>query len=120
LDCGSALPLFHRMAWRRESGRGLPQSKTLSRHTEAPRNYCLEVFGSCNVQNKSMKRREFLKTSLIASAATAVATSTLAQTPEEKPMASREFYELRQYHLRQGPMLRRFDEFYRDIAVPAW
>jgi hypothetical protein len=29
LDCGSPLPLFHRDDRRRESGRGLPQSKTL-------------------------------------------------------------------------------------------
>jgi hypothetical protein len=27
---------------------------------------------------------------------------------------------LRQYHLRQGPMLKRFDEFYRYIAAPVW
>jgi hypothetical protein len=29
LDCGSPLPLFPRQDWRRKSGRGLPQSKTL-------------------------------------------------------------------------------------------
>jgi hypothetical protein len=39
---------------------------------------------------------------------------------QNPPLTEREFYELRQYHLRQGPMLKRFDEFYRDIAVPAW
>lgn len=66
-----------------------------------------------------MKRREFLKTSLVASAA--VATATVTHAAETKPAGvEREFYELRLYHLRQGPMLRRFDEFYRDIAVPAW
>lgn len=66
-----------------------------------------------------MKRREFLKTSLVASAAAASASITHAA--ETKPAASeREFYELRLYHLRQGPMLKRFDDFYRDIAVPAW
>ena len=32
----------------------------------------------------------------------------------------RECYELILYHLRQGPMLKRFDEFYRDVAVPTW
>ena len=66
-----------------------------------------------------MKRREFLKTSLVASAA-AAATTSLAQTPGEKSESTREFYELRLYQLRQGPMLGRFDKFYRDVAVPAW
>jgi len=67
-----------------------------------------------------MKRREFLKTSLVASAA-AVATTSITHAAESSAAApEREFYELRQYHLRQGPMLKRFDEFYRDIAVPAW
>ena len=66
-----------------------------------------------------MKRREFLKTSLVASAA--AATASLTHAAEAKPSGGeREFYELRQYHLRQGPMLKRFDDFYRDIAVPAW
>jgi hypothetical protein len=66
-----------------------------------------------------MKRREFLKTSLVASAA--AATASITHAAETKPAAGeREFYELRLYHLRQGPMLKRFDEFYRDVAVPAW
>ena len=65
-----------------------------------------------------MKRREFLKTSLVASAA--AATASVGHAAETKPAAEREFYELRLYHLRQGPMLKRFDEFYRDVAVPAW
>jgi len=66
-----------------------------------------------------MKRREFLKNSLVASAA--AATAAVTHAAETKPAAAaREFYELRQYHLRQGPMLGRFDKFYRDIAVPAW
>jgi hypothetical protein len=63
-----------------------------------------------------MKRRDFLKTSLIATAA--AATPSISRAVEDQP--AREFYELRLYHLRQGPMLRRFDDFYRDIAVPAW
>jgi hypothetical protein len=65
-----------------------------------------------------MKRREFLKTSLVASAAAMTTSATHAA--ESKSAADREFYELRQYHLRQGPMLKRFDEFYREVAVPAW
>jgi hypothetical protein len=66
-----------------------------------------------------MKRREFLTTSLVASAA--AATTSLAQSAnDEKPTTGREYYELRQYHLRQGPMLGRFDKFYREVALPAW
>lgn len=66
-----------------------------------------------------MKRREFLKTSLVASAA-AAATTSITHAAENAAAPEREFYELHQYHLRQGPMLKRFDDFYRDIAVPAW
>jgi hypothetical protein len=68
-----------------------------------------------------MKRREFLTTSLVASAAAAAATTkSLAQAAGTQSEPAREFYELRQYHLRQGPMLGRFDKFYREIALPAW
>lgn len=66
-----------------------------------------------------MKRREFLKTSLVASAA-ATASTALAQTAGTPSESGREFYELRLYHLRKGPMLKRFDDFYKDVAVPAW
>ena len=65
-----------------------------------------------------MKRREFIKTSLVAGAA--VSTTAVAHAADAKPAADREFYELRLYHLRQGPMLKRFDDFYRDVALPAW
>ncbi len=68
--------------------------------------------------DQPMKRREFLTTSLVASAA--AATTSFAQTTGEKSDMNREFYELRIYQLRQGPMLSRFDKFYRDVAVPAW
>lgn len=64
-----------------------------------------------------MKRREFLTTSLAASALAATSTS-LMNAAEERP-AAREYYELRQYHLRQGPMLKRFDDFFREVGVPA-
>lgn len=66
-----------------------------------------------------MKRREFLKSSLVVSAAAAATTASVARAAEEKS-TGREFYELRLYHLRQGPMMKRFDDFYRDVAVPAW
>jgi hypothetical protein len=66
-----------------------------------------------------MKRREFLKSSLLAGAATAVS-SLSAGAAEEKPApAAREYYELRLYHLRRGPMTKRFDDYCRDAAIPA-
>lgn len=66
-----------------------------------------------------MKRREFIKSSL-AAGAVAAASSSVVTAAEGKNPAPREFYELRLYHLRQGPTLKRFDDFYRDVAVPAW
>lgn len=62
-----------------------------------------------------MKRREFLKCS---AAGAAVASSLVARADEFKPMA-RQLYELRLYHLRRGPMTKRFDDFYREAAIPA-
>jgi hypothetical protein len=63
-----------------------------------------------------MKRREFLKSTFVAGAAAALP----ALLAQEKLVATvREFYELRLYHLRRGPMLKRFDDFYRDAAIPA-
>jgi len=76
------------------------------------------VEDSCQI-SAAMKRREFLKTSLAASALAAT-TTTVMNAAEEKTGAPREFYELRLYHLRQGPTMKRFDDFYRDVAVPAW
>lgn len=70
------------------------------------------------MKSQIMKRREFIKTSLVASAA--AATTSAATAADQSPTSNQEFYELRQYHLRQGPMLKRFDDFYSDVALPAW
>jgi hypothetical protein len=66
-----------------------------------------------------MKRRDFLKSSVGAASAAAVSSSLLARAAESPKSVSREFYELRLYHLRRGPMLKRFDDFYREAAIPA-
>jgi hypothetical protein len=66
-----------------------------------------------------MKRREFLQTSLAAGGAaglSAVLDAAAAQTSTP----TREFYELRLYHLRRGPKQQLFDDFYREAALPAW
>jgi len=66
-----------------------------------------------------MKRREFIKSSLVAGAAAAVP-SLRAGAADDKPVSvAREFYELRLYHLRRGPMTKRFDDYCRDAAIPA-
>src|SRR5439155_19111493 len=50
----------------------------------------------------------------------AVASSPLlAHAAEAARSATREYYELRLYHLRRGPMQKRFDDFYREAAIPA-
>lgn len=67
-----------------------------------------------------MKRREFLKSSVAVSSVAAVAPALIATGAEQAPAAAREFFELRLYHLRQGPTMKRFDDFYRDAALPAW
>lgn len=51
--------------------------------------------------------------------AAAVSSSLLAKADEPVKQTTREFYELRLYHLRRGPMMKRFDDFYRDAAIPA-
>jgi hypothetical protein len=65
-----------------------------------------------------MKRRDFLKTSVIAASAATLNSAFTANAGEQKP-AAREFYELRLYHLRRGPMTKRFDESYSKAVIPA-
>ncbi|MBI3874972.1 MAG: NIPSNAP family protein [Verrucomicrobia bacterium] len=65
-----------------------------------------------------MKRRDFLKSST-AAASVAAMNSAATGNAAEPPKAAREFYELRLYHLRRGPMQKRFDDFFRDASIPA-
>jgi hypothetical protein len=67
-----------------------------------------------------MKRREFLKSSVAVSTVAAVAPAMVATGAEQSTAEAREYFELRLYHLRQGPTMKRFDDFYRDVALPAW
>jgi len=66
-----------------------------------------------------MKRRQFLKSSLAVSALATASSTTMVRSAEEKTSTAREFFELRLYHLRRGPMTKRFDDFYRAAAIPA-
>lgn len=65
-----------------------------------------------------MKRREFLKSAAVVATAASLhpSSSMAADVPEN---ASREFYELRLYHLRRGPKQKLFEDFFRNAAIPA-
>jgi hypothetical protein len=62
-----------------------------------------------------VKRRDFLSSTLAAAATLPAMISQAA----EPAAATREYYELRHYHLRFGPMQKRFDDFFQGVAIPA-
>jgi len=66
-----------------------------------------------------MKRRQFLTSSTTVAALAAVMPALLSRAAEGSSPVGREFYELRLYHLRRGPMQKRFDDFMRQAAIPA-
>ena len=64
-----------------------------------------------------MKRREFLTSSLAASAlAVTNQTKAQAQTPAAGP---REYYELRKYHMQNGPQTKLTDSYVANALIPA-
>lgn len=63
-----------------------------------------------------MKRRDFVKTAFVSAAAAAFNSSSSAAEPAS---VAHEFYELRLYHLRQGAMQKRFEDFLKNAGVPA-
>jgi hypothetical protein len=67
-----------------------------------------------------MKRRDFLKSTAVAASLTGWA-SALPSLATAEPGASpaREFYELRRYQFRRGPMVKRFEDYVANAAVPA-
>src|SRR5690242_689362 len=67
-----------------------------------------------------MNRRTFLKTSLAAGSAAGLAWPMSSISGAEQETRAREFYELRRYHLRRGPQQKRFEDFLREAAVPAF
>ena len=64
-----------------------------------------------------MKRRAFIQSSVAMAGAAAAAGPLMAAEPSSR--TGQEFYELRFYRLRRGPMQKRFDDFYREAALPA-
>jgi hypothetical protein len=65
-----------------------------------------------------MKRRDFLKTALVSTAAAGFNSISAAAEPISAS-GTHEFYELRLYHLRMGAMQKRFDDFLKNARVPA-
>ena len=71
-----------------------------------------------------MDRRKFLASGLAASGAMAAAstslpTSLLAAQQEPSAPAEREYYELRRYHIVNGPQKALADSYFRDALIPA-
>lgn len=67
-----------------------------------------------------MDRRKFLASSLSATALAAVAPGSSLQGAQQRSAArGREFYQLRRYHLSNGPQRKLCEGFFRDALVPA-
>jgi hypothetical protein len=66
-----------------------------------------------------VKRREFLKSSMVAATLGSLTASSTATAADEASPENREFYELRLYRLRIGPMQKAFDAFFGQAAIPA-
>jgi|SRR6185369_1681478 len=67
-----------------------------------------------------MNRRSFMKSSAALTSVAALSSPLLGQAAEQTTGSNkREYYELRLYHLRRGPMQKRFDDFYKNAAIPA-
>ena len=67
-----------------------------------------------------MERRQFLASSLAASALAAAKPGANLQAAEEGAQGKgREFYQLRRYHINSGPQRKLCDDFFRDALLPA-
>lgn len=66
-----------------------------------------------------MKRRTFFKTTLALGGVAALPGALTTRAAESTPAGAREFYELRQYRFRRGPMTKLFDDYASKAAIPA-
>src|SRR3954453_2784679 len=69
-----------------------------------------------------MTRRELLGAPVAASCAAALPSVAAAADPAPHPATrpgGRTVYELRLYHLRRGPVVKRADDYFRDALLPA-
>jgi hypothetical protein len=65
-----------------------------------------------------MHRRQFLSSSLAASALT-LAGDAVAQAQAQAPKGTPQFYELRKYHLQSGPQTKMTQAYFADALIPA-
>ena len=66
-----------------------------------------------------MKRRSFVKSTLIGGAATAVLPVTSNAMNTDTPNATAEYYELRTYHLKDEAQQKLVEAFFKNAAIPA-
>jgi len=67
-----------------------------------------------------MQRREFLASSLAASALAITAPGSALEAAQGTTASKgREFYQLRRYHINAGPQRKLCDDFFRDALIPA-
>lgn len=67
-----------------------------------------------------MKRREFLKTSVVASTMVGLTSSALAAESGSRRNGRREYYELRIYHLKDGASQDALVQYLEKAAIPMW
>jgi len=67
-----------------------------------------------------MKRRSFMKTSLLAGSLPAVASSVYANDTTTQKDTAREYYELRIYTLKDGTQQKLVEDYYKNAAIPAY
>jgi NIPSNAP len=68
----------------------------------------------------SMKRREFLKTSLTATSLAALSSTAVSTASAQSSGGEREYYELRVYRFKSGASTNLLDSYLEKAAIPAW
>lgn len=66
-----------------------------------------------------MNRRDFLTTSMAVTGAIGASSLPALATIPGATSVAREYYELRRYRFRRGPMTKRADDYFRDALIPA-
>src|SRR5678815_2376483 len=67
-----------------------------------------------------MKRREFLKNSLLASSFLGLSCSSMQTDVAKGSLKKQEYYELRVYRLKEGADRSLLDGYLQNAAIPAW
>jgi hypothetical protein len=70
-------------------------------------------------EKDAMNRRDFLTMSMSVTGAIGAATLPAGAAISGAGAGTREYYELRRYRFRRGPMTQRADQYFRDALIPA-